>query len=79
MAINIINGYTGQEHVYGYDWAVLNRGIFGKGNAHSRSSFQSRDAVDFAGLMLIPEQIGHAFREYSGIIPVFLRQNGFIR
>lgn len=32
MSIRIINGYTGQNHVYGYDFADLFRGIFGKTN-----------------------------------------------
>ncbi|MBR4543553.1 MAG: hypothetical protein IKO53_05005 [Lachnospiraceae bacterium] len=45
MAINIINGYTGEEHVYGYDWAVLNRGIFGKGNYVLGSNAEQRGAL----------------------------------
>lgn len=32
MSIKIINGYTGENHIYGYDVADLNRGIFGKSN-----------------------------------------------
>lgn len=41
MSIRIINGYTGQNHVYGYDFADLFRGIFGKTNCVLGSNFDN--------------------------------------